>query len=190
MAGFRTLDQADLANKRVLLRVDLNLRWDDGESVRVEQYRDDETLWRDTVARAPDSAYAQASLATVLYEQGRREQSDLGIGRQQPDGKRRYPHHQQRGHQRRLAPDSITEVPEQHRPDRPGHERQTERRQRREQCGGWTAPGKEQLREHRHRSGGVDVEVVELDRGADHRCHRDAAARDVDDEVVGNRTHQ
>src|ERR1700737_1746745 len=58
------------------------------------------------------------------------------------------------------------------------------------QCGGWTGPGKEQLREYRHRSGGVDVEVVELDRGADHRCHRDAAARDVDDEVVGNRTHQ
>jgi Tfp pilus assembly protein PilF len=42
---------------------------------RVDRYRDDEALWRDAVAAAPTSGYAQASLGTVLFEQGRREQA-------------------------------------------------------------------------------------------------------------------
>lgn len=42
---------------------------------RAALYRHDEPLWRDAVIKAPRSAYARASLANTVFDQGRREEA-------------------------------------------------------------------------------------------------------------------
>ena len=145
----------------------------------------------------PGFAVSVASSAAPLHSPPKREalaeahhreqcggqQTDLVIGRQQADEERRDAHDEQRCHQGGLATDAITEVSEQDRPERARDEREPERGQRRQQCGGRIALGEEQVREHRDRRGGVGVEVVELDGGADHRGDDDATAGHAVDQI-------
>ena len=70
-------------------------------------------------------------------------------------------------HQRRLAPDAVAKVAEQRRPNRPRQKRNAKRRQRRERGRRRVGRRKEQPRKHQHRRGGVNIEVEELDGGAD-----------------------
>ena len=70
-------------------------------------------------------------------------------------------------HQRGLAADAIAEVAEERRADRPREEGDAKRRERGERGGGRVGRGKEQLGKYEHRRGRVDVEVEELDGGAD-----------------------
>ena len=77
-------------------------------------------------------------------------------------------HRQQRGDERRLAPDAVAEVAEQRRADRAG--RRTRSRTSRARRA-WPRPGSEAGKnsrgKHDHRGRRVDVEVEELDRRAD-----------------------
>ena len=90
------------------------------------------------------------------------------VGGQQADGEGRDAHRQQRADQGGLAADPIAKVAEEHRADRTGHECQAEGGQRGQQSGGRIALGEEQERKHRHRRGGIDIEIVKLDGGAHH----------------------
>ena len=86
-------------------------------------------------------------------------------------------HGQQRRHQGALAAELVTEVAEDDRPERTGDERDAEHGEGAQQLGGFVLPGEEQPGENEHGGGGVDVEVVELDGGADQAGDDHAAAR-------------
>ena len=124
---------------------------------------------------APLAAEPEALPEPAQRQQQRREHADRRVPRQESDEDGRDAHRQQRGHQRGLAPDAVAEVPEQRGADRAGHERDRERRQRLQGRRGRVPGREEQLREHQHRGGRVDVEVVELDRGADEAGQHDLA---------------
>lgn len=87
-------------------------------------------------------------------QQHRRCDAHLLVGRQQSDGESGDPHGQQRADERGLSPCAIAEMPEQHRPQRARHERQTERGQQR---GGAIAFREEQVREDGNRGRGIAV---------------------------------
>src|SRR3546814_7555171 len=72
---------------------------------------------------------------------------------------------------------TIPEMPEQHRPHRPRHERQPEARIGEHQLRRGRFGGKEQRPEHQRRGGGVDIEIVEFDRGADQAREQDTPMR-------------
>ena len=75
---------------------------------------------------------------------------------------------QQRADEGGFASDAVTEMSEQDRADGTRDERQSEGRERCEECGGVVARRKKQLREDQHCGCGVDVEVEEFDRRSDH----------------------
>ena len=68
--------------------------------------------------------------------------------------------------QRRLASDAVAEVTEERRTDGPREERDPKRRQRGERGGGRVGRGKKQPGKDQHRRRRVDIEVEELDGGA------------------------
>src|SRR5690606_40186925 len=63
--------------------------------------------------------------------------------------------------------------------DGPREERKRERRERLQRRRRRVARRKEQLREHEHGRGAVDVEIEELDGRADEACGKDSAFRHV-----------
>ena len=126
---------------------------------------------------APLPSQAQALAETAQRQQHRRGHADLRMGRQQADQHGGDAHGQQRRHQGGLAPDPVAVVAEQRRAQRPGEERQGEGGQRLQGRGGRLRSREEQLREHQHRGGGVDVEIEELDGGADQAGEQDPAGR-------------
>src|SRR5215510_14552624 len=73
---------------------------------------------------------------------------------------------------------------EKNRADRTGHESETEGGQRRQQRRRRIALGEEQQRKHRHGGRGVDVEVVELDGGTNHRRNHNAPAWYPSDQIA------
>ncbi|KAG0941882.1 hypothetical protein G6F31_014950 [Rhizopus arrhizus] len=123
----------------------------------------------------PLAAPPQSLAASAQRQQRRCPQPDLRMGRQQADQYRGQAHGQQCGHQGGLAADAITEVAEHRRAHRPGDERHREGRQRLQQCRLFAAVREEQVREHQHRGRGVDVEVEELNGGADQAGQQDTA---------------
>jgi hypothetical protein len=76
-------------------------------------------------------------------------------------------HHQQRRDERRFAADAVAEVTEQERADRPRDERDAERDERRQRLRGRRAMRKEHRADNERGGCRIDVEIVELDRGAD-----------------------
>ena len=77
-------------------------------------------------------------------------------------------HHQDGRDQGRLAPDPVTDVAEDDPTDRAGGEPDSECGQSQQCSSRWVHIGKEDLAEYESGDGSVDVEVVPLDRGADH----------------------
>ena len=116
---------------------------------------------------APLAAETEALAEATQREENRRRDTDRAVGRQRADGDGGQAHRQQRGDQRGLAADAVAEVAEERRADRPRDEGDRERRQRGERGGRRIRRRKEQARKDEHRRRGVDVEVEELDRGAD-----------------------
>jgi hypothetical protein len=93
------------------------------------------------------------------------------------DQQRRDAHQQQRGDERRLAAEAVAEMPERDRADRPGDEREAEAHEAEHLLRRRCSRREEQRPEHQRGGGRVDVEVVELDRGADQRRGQHAAMR-------------
>ena len=124
---------------------------------------------------APFAAQPEALAEAQHAQSERRPPARLRIGRQERDQRRRQPHRQQAGDQRRLAPDPVAEMPEDRRAHRPREERDRQRGEARQSAATPGASlGEEQLAEHQARRGRVDVEVVELDRRADEAREQDA----------------
>src|SRR6185436_13331994 len=87
--------------------------------------------------RQENGAAPLAAEAETLTEAAQREQARCGdpdgfVRRQDANGDRRDTHREECGDERRLAADAIAEVPEERGSDRPRHERDAERRERRE----------------------------------------------------------
>jgi len=123
-------------------------------------------------------------------QQCRRPQADLRMGGQQADGDRGQAHGQQRGHQGGLAADTVPEVTKHRRAHRACDERHREGGQGLQQGGLVAAFREEQVREHQHRGGGVDVEVEELDGSADQAGQQDTAGRIHGWRGSGDRRHR
>jgi hypothetical protein len=124
---------------------------------------------------APLSAQPKALPEAAQRQQRRRQQARALVGGQKSYRYRGNAHREQRRHQRGLASDSIAIVAEHRRTHRAREEGQRERGQRLQHRGVLVRSGKEQRREHQHRGGSVDVEVEELDRGADQACEQHPA---------------
>ncbi|MNI40488.1 hypothetical protein D3C73_947130 [compost metagenome] len=138
----------------------------------------------------PLASQAQTLAEAAQGQQRRRPQADLRVGRQQADGDRGQAHGQQCSYQCGLAADTVTEVAEHRRADRACDEGHREGRQGLQQCGLVAAFREEQVREHQHRGGGVDVEVEELDGGADQTGQQDTAGRIHGWRGSGDRRHR
>ncbi|KAG1206146.1 hypothetical protein G6F35_011297 [Rhizopus arrhizus] len=102
-------------------------------------------------------------------------EADGRIGGQQADQHRDRAHHDQRDHQGFLAADLVADVAEDRAAQRPGEEAHRERAQGGQ--GSVEARGRreKEFAEHQRGSGGVDVEVEELNGGADQAGQQDTA---------------
>ena len=96
--------------------------------------------------------------------------ADGVVARHQADADRGRPHEQHRGHERRLAPQPVTHVPEDDSAQRPRREPDEVGREGQQGAGEGIRLGKEEPREHQGRDDAVEKEVVPLDGGADGRC--------------------
>ena len=146
-------------------------------------------LDREQHRAAPLAAETDALTETAQREQQRRADPDRRVRRQHADRHRRQAHRQQRRDQRRLAADAIAEVTEQRRADRAGEERDRERGERCQRRRGRIRLRKEQARKDQHRGGRVDVEIEELDRGAD-QAREQHLRRSVDRAACGCLDHR
>ena len=116
---------------------------------------------------APFATQAQALAEAQQAQQDRGPGADAVVAWQHADQGGADAHQQQRGHQGRLAPDPVAEVAEQRRAQGAGQERDAEGQECREHLGRAGALGKEHRADHQGGGGGVDIEIVELDGGAD-----------------------
>ena len=73
MSSFRTLDNADLKNKRVLLRIDLNVPMENGKVTEIEIVPEDAGVSRSTIAalKGGDANHNADAIRQVLA--GRRD---------------------------------------------------------------------------------------------------------------------
>ena len=71
---------------------------------------------------APLAAHAESLDEAQASQRDRRQHADLVIGRQRPDQERGQAHHQERGHQHRLAADPVAIMAEDDAAQRPGEE--------------------------------------------------------------------
>ncbi len=124
-------------------------------------------LDREEHRATPLAAEPETLAETADGKKERRSDANRPVGRQRAYRDGRNPHRQERRDERRLAADAVAEVAEERRADGTGHERDRERGERGERGRGGIGRGKEQLRKDDDRGGRVDVEVEELDRGAD-----------------------
>ena len=99
--------------------------------------------------------------------------ADLRVARQHADQGGREAHHQHRGDQRRLAPDPVAEMAEQHRADGPREEGDAEGQEGVERLRVRRRFREERLPDHQRGGGAVDVEIVEFDRRADEAGEHD-----------------
>ena len=108
-------------------------------------------------------------------ERPRREHARARVGRQRADQRRRQPHGQHGGDERRFAADAIAKMAEQERAHGSRKEGEAERQigvERLRFGGGFR---EEHRPEHERRGGAEDIEIVELDRRADEARERDLA---------------
>ena len=109
------------------------------------------------------------------HQQHRRQNSDLGVGRQHANRGCRQPHADHGQHQHRLAAHPVAEMAEHRAADRTRQESDRECAQ----CGEGADPridvGKEQPVEHQGGGGSVDQEVVPFDDGAEGAGEGDGA---------------
>ena len=118
---------------------------------------------------SPFAAQPQTLSDAEDAQQQRRPEANALIVGQQADGNGGKPHQQQRGHQRLLAADAVTKVPEQCRTDGTRQEGQRQRGQRQQHRHVFIALVEELGIEDQHCGSSVDVVVVELDGGSHHR---------------------
>jgi hypothetical protein len=100
-------------------------------------------------------------------QQDRGPDPNLRVGREQPDGEGREPHHQHAQDQDVLAAVPVPPVTQDRRPDRPGKVADGVRDQGRHERDGRVALREEDGGEHQRRGLGVDREVVVLQDAAD-----------------------
>ena len=122
---------------------------------------------------SPFTAQPQTLSDAEDAQQQRRPEANALIVGQQADGNGGKPHQQQRGHQRLLAADAVTKVPEQRRTDGTRQEGQRQRGQRQQHRHVFIALVEELGIEDQHCGSSVDVVVVELDGGSHHRGNGD-----------------
>ena len=132
-------------------------------------------LDREQRRAAPFAAEAEALAEAQQAEQRRRDPAGHRVGRQEGDRGGRSAHQQQRGDQRRLAPDPIAEMAEERAAERPRDEGEAEAGIGCEQLRRGRRAGEEERPEHQAGGGRVDVEIVELDRRADEAGEQHAA---------------
>ena len=123
---------------------------------------------------APFAAEPEALPEAQQAQQDRREIAGAVESRQEGDRERRSAHQHQARHQCRLAPDAVAVMSERPGADRSREEGDGEAAVAREQPRGLVACREEERAEHEARRRRVDVEVVELDRGADEAREEDA----------------
>jgi hypothetical protein len=100
------------------------------------------------------------------HQHDRRPNPDLVIGRQAADEEGRDPIISSVKTRTVLRAELVADMPEDERPDGPGHVADAERRQREQQAGGRVAAREEDLAEDESCRGPVDEEVVVLQRAA------------------------
>ncbi|MCY1300572.1 hypothetical protein D9M70_501440 [compost metagenome] len=116
---------------------------------------------------APLAAYRDALHDAQGDQADRCPDAGAGVARQQADAGGGDTH-QRHGHQQHfLAAEAVTEVAEHHAGHRPGDEAHSKGAESREGADQGVGTGEEDLAQHQSRGGGVDVEIVEFDCGAD-----------------------
>ena len=117
-------------------------------------------------------------------EQKRRGDADGAVGGQEADGNGGEAHDREGEHERGLAADAIAEVAKERGADGTGEEGDAEGGERGEGGAGGIGRGEEEAREDEHGGRGVDVEVEELDGGAD-EASKENLSWSVDGSVDG-----
>ncbi len=124
-------------------------------------------LDRDDRGPAPLPADGETLRQAQHAQQQRRGHPDLGVGRHQADRGGGDGHHREGEDERRLAPDAVTEVAGDDRPQRPGEEPDAEGGQGDDLPHAAGEVGEEQLAEHQRGGRPVDRVLVPLDDRAD-----------------------
>ena len=93
-------------------------------------------LGREQHRAAPLAAETDTLAEPAYREQHGGDHPDRGVGRQEADQHRRYPHGQQRGNEGGFAAHAIAEVAEQRRADRTREEGECKGRERLQTCRG------------------------------------------------------
>jgi len=124
-------------------------------------------LGRQQGCAAPFPAQAKALAETQHTQQDGGPGADAVIPRQQADQRGAHAHQQQRGHQCGFASDTVSKVAEQRRTQRAGDESDTEGQERCQHLRGAGGLREEHRANHQCSGSGIDIEVVELDGGAD-----------------------
>jgi hypothetical protein len=122
---------------------------------------------------SPLAAETDALAEAEDGEQQRRGESDGGVGGQQSDGDGRDAHGGERDDEGGFAADAVSEVAEEGGTDGTGEERDAEGGKGGEAGGGGIGCRKEERREDEDGGGSEDVEVEELDGGADEAGEED-----------------
>ena len=126
---------------------------------------------------AEPGALAEALAEAQHAEQQRRPVADAVVAGEDADQGGGHPHQQQRGDQGRLAPDAVAEVAEQRRAQRTGEEGDAEGEEGAEHLRGAGCLREEYRTDHQGGGSGIDVEIVELDGGADEAGDCDPGGR-------------
>ncbi|MCY1512951.1 hypothetical protein D9M68_474320 [compost metagenome] len=115
----------------------------------------------------PFAAHRKALRQAQHQQQRGRQQAGLFVAGKQAYAHRGHAHDDQRGHQRVLAPDPVAQMAEHQPSQRPGQEPCRESAERRHRADERVRRREKHLAEDQRGRGGVDVEVVPLDGGAD-----------------------
>ena len=133
-------------------------------------------LGRDERRAGPLAAEREALREAEDQQEERRPPADVVVGREAADQERRDAHREQRRDEGRLAAEAVAEVPEDDGAEGAGDHRGAEHGERGQQGGRVVAGREEEDREDEDGGRRVDVEVVELDGGADQARRDDAGA--------------
>ena len=136
---------------------------------------------------APFTADADALDEAQDDEKERAPDADRLVSRDEADEERGDAHQQQRGDQRRLAADAVAVMAEDRCSDWPGDEPNRVDQKDIESRHGGIGLGEEQIRKNETGSGGIEKEVIPLDRRSDRA--RDNGSPELLPFVSGSRCH-